>query len=70
VVLDKGDGGRVRNAPLVMGFAVLPVKARYPLGVAVERGGSVMKEATAQNGGNRRRRCAGTELRVWVSSHR
>jgi hypothetical protein len=42
----------VRHARLVMGLAVLPVRVRYPLGVAVERGGSTVKEATAQNGGN------------------
>jgi hypothetical protein len=60
----------VRHARLVMGFAVLTVIARYPLGVAVERGGSTVKEATAQDGGNRRRRCAGTKLCGWVSSHR
>jgi hypothetical protein len=60
----------VRHARLVMGFAVLPVMARYPLGAAVERGGSMVKAATAQNGGNRGRRCASAELRGRVSGHR
>ncbi|KAJ7694263.1 hypothetical protein B0H14DRAFT_3175123, partial [Mycena olivaceomarginata] len=35
--------GGVRRARLVMRFAVLPVMGRYPLGIAVERGGSMVK---------------------------
>jgi hypothetical protein len=57
----------VRHARLVMGFAVLPVTARYPLGAAIERGRGVVKAAT---GGNRGRRCASAESHARVSSHR
>jgi hypothetical protein len=34
----------MRHTPLVMGFALLPVMARYPLGAAVKRSGSMVKE--------------------------
>jgi hypothetical protein len=43
-VLDKGDGGRMRHAPLIIRFALLPVTARYPLGLPSSAVGSMVKE--------------------------
>jgi hypothetical protein len=45
VVLDKGDGERMRHALLVMGFALLPVMARYLLGLPSSAVGSMVKES-------------------------